>query len=476
MGLHRLDFLSNSPRNFIFQNSSNKTNFGGFLTLAFLIIVLIIFLFYLIYYLSEETFTVQYIHHEKHLNEGEIYKRENDIKYNPYFDFNFKIKGFYDNSPDDFIFVNKTNWKLIPKYKTLNIRTSDVHFNLLYKCTETDIDCKIPMEYETFIFVVEYHGFVLDHQNSDSALHKGKDYMSYYLEVHPSDPSIFIYNWRTVKYNTDAGFKKFWYKLKGDDPETLKDIGLTGYNTDSKSYQTLIRNESDLITYYNGTRYKFMCEIHFNNDFNHWDEYNREKKSIFDALSNVCSLSLTVFNFLSFFLTGFYSNNFDNYKIVEKILFNIKPEKKEIKEKVELISISEKTDSLLNGNEMEKEEIKNDNEKIENDETNKIDQEDNNFIEKVEKEKGQLPKFRFIDFLFNNIYLSKKCKSNRQEIISKCNELISKYYSIDSILYNQIKLENLLKDYKWNNQDLSKLDENKLVIQLKNLIAIYDSK
>ena len=142
---------------------------------------------------------------------------------------------------------------------------------------------------------------------------------------------------------------------------------------------------------------------------------------------------------------------------------------------MELICISEKTDTLLNGNEAEKEEIKNDNEKEDNDETNKMNQEDNNFEEKIEKEESKLPKFRFIDFLFNNIYFSKKCKSNRQEIISKCNELISKYYSIDSILYNQLKLENLLKDYKWNNPELSKLDENKLVIQLKNLIAIYDN-
>ena len=475
MGLHRLDFLSNAPRNFIFQNNSNKTNFGGFLTLAFLIIVLIIFIFYLIYYLSEETFTVQYIHYEKYLNEEEIDKRENDIKYNPYFDFIFDM-GFYGRLPDEFILVNLTNEQLIPRSKTLNIRTSDVNIGVLYKCHETDFECIIPEEYQNFIFGSVYHGFILDHQNGDSALHKGKDYMKYYLEVHSSDPSIFIYNWRTVKYNTDAGFKKFWYNLKGADPETLKDIGLTGYDTDSKSYQTLYKNESDLIRYCNETRYRAICEIHFNNDFNRWDEYSREKKSIFNALSNVCSLSLTVFNFLSFFLTGFYSNNFDNYKIVEKILFNIKPEKKEIKEKVELISLSEKTDSLLNGNEIEKEEIKNDNEKTQNEEANKINQEDDNFAEKVEKEKGQLPKFRFIDFLFNNIYFSKKCKSNRQEIISKCNELISKYYSIDSILYNQIKFENLLKDYKWNNQDLSKLDENKLVIQLKNLIAIYDSK
>ena len=85
-----------------------------------------------------------------------------------------------------------------------------------------------------------------------------------------------------------------------------------------------------------------------------------------------------------------------------------------------------------------------------------------------------MPKLRFIDFIFNNVYSSKRCKNNRQEIISICNELISKYNSIENTLYFQLKLENLLKDYKWNNPELSKLDNNQLIIQLKNLVSIYD--
>ena len=41
MGLHRLDFFSNSPKNFIFQNASNKTNLGGVLTLIYIIFFLV---------------------------------------------------------------------------------------------------------------------------------------------------------------------------------------------------------------------------------------------------------------------------------------------------------------------------------------------------------------------------------------------------------------------------------------------------
>ena len=116
-------------------------------------------------------------------------------------------------------------------------------------------------------------------------------------------------------------------------------------------------------------------------------------------------------------------------------------------------------------------------------EINDIEEQQDNFgneynINETEQEdmenKRILPKFRFIDFIWNNCYSIKKCKNNRQEIISKCNKLISQYYSIENILYNQIKMENLMIDYKWNNPDLNKLDNNELIIQLKNLISTYE--
>ena len=40
--------------------------------------------------------------------------------------------------------------------------------------------------------------------------------------------------------------------------------------------------------------------------------------------------------------------------------------------------------------------------------------------------------------------------------------------SIDSLLYNQIKLENLFKDYKWNDPELNDIKNNRMIISLKN--------
>ena len=41
---------------------------------------------------------------------------------------------------------------------------------------------------------------------------------------------------------------------------------------------------------------------------------------------------------------------------------------------------------------------------------------------------------------------------------------------MDFIIYNQMKLENLFKDYKWNNPELNTIENNKMIADLKLLI------
>ena len=113
--------------------------------------------------------------------------------------------------------------------------------------------------------------------------------------------------------------------------------------------------------------------------------------------------------------------------------------------------------------------------------TNLKDNEDNNILEPKEKEKEDdnenneenercLPKLNFYDYIFNNIYCKNRCLSNKQEIVGLCNEIISKYYTMDFIIYNQMKLENLFKDYKWNNPEFNTIENNKMISDLKLLI------
>ena len=49
---------------------------------------------------------------------------------------------------------------------------------------------------------------------------------------------------------------------------------------------------------------------------------------------------------------------------------------------------------------------------------------------------------------------------------------ISKYVSIDYLLLNQIKFENLMKDYKWNNPKLNDIKKNELIYKLKDKIDV----
>ena len=78
-----------------------------------------------------------------------------------------------------------------------------------------------------------------------------------------------------------------------------------------------------------------------------------------------------------------------------------------------------------------------------------------------------LKKLSFYDFFFNNLY-SKCCRRIRnQEIINNANNIIYKYLSADSLLFNQIKLENLFKDYIWNDNLLNGIKNNELLIKFK---------
>ena len=98
---------------------------------------------------------------------------------------------------------------------------------------------------------------------------------------------------------------------------------------------------------------------------------------------------------------------------------------------------------------------------------------ENNLIEKEVEQERILPKPRFLDLIYNtfeeNCYCCCHCK--RQELICACNKIIYQYYSIENILYNQIMIENLFEDYKWNNPELKNIFNNKSLYEIKNNLS-----
>ena len=203
------------------------------------------------------------------------------------------------------------------------------------------------------------------------------------------------------------------------------------------------------------------------NNFGLYDMYRRDKISIFDPIANICALVTTLYGVITFIFCLIYSRNFDSYKIVEKILTNrakLYNKKEESTGEIELtnkiinnIDDDDKKDTLLNVNEKEEKDNKYEINDIKEDK-----------ITTDTKSIFKLPKFHFYSFIYNNIYFKKYCTSSTQEMISSCKEIISKYYSIDAVIYNQLRLENLFRDYKWNNPKLN-IENNDLIFKIKAL-------
>ena len=192
-----------------------------------------------------------------------------------------------------------------------------------------------------------------------------------------------------------------------------------------------------------------------------------------DVLANIVALITSFYGVLGNLFSFFYSGSFDNYKIIERIFSNKKninlseKSNKNIKE-LEL-SNNNNSDFLSNNHPTKDKLIINDNDN-DNDNDTENNNDDNNYDD-FDKLIKKFPKFRFWNFLFNTFYNNKCFKSNsKYEFLSKCNQILFKYISIDNILYNQIKIENLLKDYQWNDPQLNNIENNELISELKKYI------
>ena len=170
------------------------------------------------------------------------------------------------------------------------------------------------------------------------------------------------------------------------------------------------------------------------------------------------------------FILHFYSKNFDNYKIIENLL----KQKNTIKN-IEINIMRNINESSFNDLAKNEKSLLNNYktssfyEYSDSIEKNLIINENENEDEEKSHYDYNLPKYSFLQFFLNNLYCCLK-NHKKQEILHICNNIIMKYLSIDSILYYQIKMENLFNDYKWNNPSLNNIENNELFMKLKTLI------
>ena len=468
--MEKLDFLSGAPKLFLFEKRAKENVFGGFLTIIYLIVVILIATLYIYDYTTNSKYSIIFTNELEILTDVEsILKKEEDRNFNPMIEFNVRINV-----------KNESNFVLLSGTEILNfgvnyqIPAKEIAFAIAYKCAEngqndTNNTCKIREEDKNFlnginIYSIQfnYTGCKIDHQNSKIPLEKTYIKNVYFSSFNITDDRIMIYsiNWKTIKYEEEKDiFEKYLTKksevLYGGEfvIESMFEAEL------SQVYKDFAKEKG----------YKSLCIfINLQRNKYYYDSYVRTKKGIFDIISDICSLTLTFYSIFIFILDTFFSDNFNNYSIIDEIL--------KIKEQDKIIRSRNRNTSKiaeLNENSKANDNINKDNtENIIYNVKGRINIDEINSIDKIVEKKNtqSFPKLHFYDFLASNFYFRKCCLSKKQELISLCNDIVSKYYSIDKIIYNQIKLENLFKDYNWNNPDLNTIKNNKMIYGIKSYI------
>ena len=466
--MYFFDFLSESPNNFIFKKKTNKNNCGGLLSFICIIFMIITFLLYTIEYINKDkyeydcstvfNFSMSYIGDDPNLNPK----------------LKFEIKLYEDKS---FILKDCNEHKILEwnynqgSYSYMSQRrVSDFCLEINYLCE--DSNCSSLENYkenDEVLFLFGYNGFEIDHQN-DIPLVINDHYSNMYFERYsPLNNYEKTNYWEVIEYKEEKSIYDIFSKKKDDI--------IYGYIKETKINSKNGYKKEDIFYDKEANSYeKSFIKMKFSNPHITSIEFKRKRKVFLDVIVKIASLFSTFKFFLSL-IFKYYSENFNNYKIIEKI-FN---EEKSYINIIELNKTINSSNYLINNENIK--DIKKEN-SLEID-INKnlplVPKKEGEYIDDYNINKNEdeidsvynnneLKKILFFDFFFNNIY-SKCCKKiKNQEIINICNETIYNYLSIDSLLINQIKFENMLKDYEWNNPSLNNVQNNHLIIKLKKII------
>ena len=488
MRMISFDFLSSPPHSFIFQRRANRSNFGGVLSLLYLVVFLIISSFYLVKYFNEDNYTVQYLYHERFITEEEILKRVESDRYNPKIHFCPSIKVKAEKEIIDRFKIRRYNNILnseVNLTQCLNYRMTELDWLLVYDCLDANYtECSIDTEkvYSDPAINVDYNGFFLLHQNKTAPIYRFKEESTHrytaYFEL--NNPLKKVQELKTIRYKEEKDFFSIFKKEEDNDYIGLgmKSLLISKMTTRDGKNNVFLRAYD-----FNAKEpryYKVLGRFKFDIDFHHYDEYKRTSKSLWDTVANICSLSMTIFNGLCYSLMNYFSNNVDNCSIMEKILFNSNSNKYEKKESNNNREINDPKINYPNNDDLNKEENLIDKQNGSNLDKNALSINDEiineNDREIINKDFNEgFPRLSFFDYLFNEIYDGRCGKLKKRHLIQKCNEIVSKYYSIECVVSYLIKLENLLKDYRWNNPGLNNLENNELILDLKNLISSFNN-
>ena len=331
--MKKLDFLSNSPKTFIFQKSSNKTTFGGFLTIIYILVILIIAFVYICNYAANDKYIISYINYEKDISYDDIIELDKDPKYNPTLNFSFNLYFELDKFPfpiplsKNFILVDLKTGNQLERKKYYPYNVSSLDIGIFYNCS--DKNCSLRPEDEEmyedhikFYFNIANQIFNLDFQNKEEPINLSDvSVESNYLLSH--DVSQFAFQmWQIIKIKEEKGILDNFFRNKNDS------FAGTYFRSECRNAPNKIIDTTKSSKYNFSGVYKVIFEYSSENTYRNYAEYSRKRVSAFSLIANICSLALTIFNGFRFGFNFLYSEKFSNYKVIDNILTSKRKPKK----------------------------------------------------------------------------------------------------------------------------------------------------
>ena len=408
-------------------------------------------------YLDLDNYSIEYSHILINSIKENNPKLNNISELNPNLTFVIEL-GNNLNKPlsERFILYDYTTKEVLDRkknYTIINRRVSDFYIGVNYSCSN-EPNCSRKEEdisEDGYFLVISIILPDIDLQNKPSPFKEGSITLSYIIPFYYNSVYNEVLFWEVIKYIEHSTLLDRFYNKKKE--------YISGHISERYSYYSEpIENHS----------FKNLVNARLANNHFSYIEYKRKANTFFDLIVKITAIFQS-FRFGFLFAFKYYSKNFNNYKIIEKVLDLNNKNFREVELNNVLyksnsnnnISTNNKnnalSDPLINGPNIKNNLMINDADA------------NNNEIEDLLKTKI-LPKLSFMHFFCNNLYCNKCSKFKSQETLHICNQILLKYMSIESILYNQIKLENLFKDYNWNNPILNNIEKNNLIDKLKTLI------
>ena len=464
--MYLLDIFSESNKqSSLFQKGTIRTGLGGFFSIIYFLFFLFISLFYIADYSLNDKYEIQSLTLLDTLSMEEIEKMRKDPELNPELDFFFELVDWEDNpvSPRFELYEFSTNHdleRLEDGSYHIKARVSDLNLYVVYYCNI--YECQIEDEDKKHLFlklIILYPSFKLTHQNDTCPLQKVDD--SYFLmdiPFHLGYPTITYLLWQNRKYKEQNDI----FSLLNFNKAKKEYIG--GFIEDYKE----INMEYNMNLEIEGKSKSVISSFSIVNDFHKIVEYTRRKKGKWDIVAKIDAL-VYIMKVILAHLYGLLTNNYYKYKTIENLVF-VKKIKINFKE-------PDNEDKAFDFDDLDNIEIVNDNPSNENKNSKIVELTkspplidksdikkqsviniDNNYDNEVEENK--IHNMNFFSYLFCQ---NRKKYQKNKKLISLCDNILFKYMSLESVLNNQIILDNLFKDNKINDKTFNRIENSELI-------------